>query len=145
MEQKSAVVARVLELTRAQVFTGDADAVERESEAFSELYERREVVLKSMPEIHAKMKAESEAMGLPSGGELVSHKYKERLEKIIAHQKEMAAALIKLDEANIKAYEKMKSHLVGDLKNVRQSKDANEKYMDAFYDESQSYYFDKKN
>ncbi|MCL2168664.1 MAG: hypothetical protein FWB74_01400 [Defluviitaleaceae bacterium] len=144
MEQKNAVVERVLELTRKQVFTGAADAAESEAEAFSELYERREIVLRSIPKIEASLKHESEVMGLPPGGHLVSEKYRAQLEEIISRQKGMATELIELDEANFKVYEKLKSQIMGDLKNVRQSKNLNERYLDDTYD-TQGYYFDKKN
>ena len=143
MEQKNAVIERVLEITGSVVFTGAKDASEKEAEAFAELYERREIVLRSIPKIDAALAAESEAMGLPPGGELVSEQYRERLHTIIVKQKEMAAKVLAMDEANTKIYEKLKVHLAGDLKNVRQTMDLNERYDD--FDSNQSYYFDKKN
>lgn len=146
MEQKSAVIARVLELTRAQIFTGTPEAAETESDAFSELYERREIVLQSIPKIEAQLKDEANEQSIKPGEPLGNALLNDRLMQIVANQKEMAKTLIALDEANFKAYEKIKIHLTGDLKNVRQSKDANERYSDDYYyNEEQGYYFDKKN
>ena len=146
MEQKSAVIARVLELTRAQIFTGTPESAEAESDAFSELYERREIVLQSMTKLESQLQEEAQAQAITPGQPLIDANLNEQLKQIVANQKEMATTLIALDEANFKAYEKIKSHLVGDLKNVRQTKDVNERYSDNFYfNEEQGHYFDKKN
>jgi len=142
MEQKSAVIARVLEVTRAVSFTGAEDAVEKEADAFSSLYEQREIILRRIPKIEAEMEKESIAI---SANKLVSDVHQIRLNAIIVKQKEMASELIALDEANFKVYEKLKSHLAGDLKTVRQSRDVNERYNEDFYDDTRGYYFDKKN
>jgi len=142
MEQKSVVIARVLEATRAVSFTGDKEAAEKEADAFSSLYEKREIILRSIPKIEAELEKESNAM---SANKLVSEVHQIRLKNIIAKQKEMAAELIALDEANFKVYEKLKAQLAGDLKTVRQSKDVNDRYNEDFYDDTRGYYFDKKN
>jgi hypothetical protein len=142
MEQKSAVIARVLEITRAVSLTGKEESVEKEADAFSTLYEQREIILRRIPKIEAEMEKETDAM---SANKLVSEVHQIRIKNIVASQKEMATELIALDEANFKVYEKLKSHLAGDLKTVRQSKDVNERYNEDFYDDTRGYYFDKKN
>ncbi|MDR2167873.1 MAG: hypothetical protein LBE35_08520 [Clostridiales bacterium] len=144
MEEKNSAIERVLKITRDEYFSGEQDDMEREAEAFAKLYGKREGIIGQIGKIDDALKAESEAMGLPPGGSLVSEKYRERLAAIVEKQKAMAAALLILDEANIKAYEKLKIHLQGGLKNVRQNMELSEKYIDDF-DGHESFYFDKKN
>ena len=141
MEQKTAVLERILDITRKVVLTGEKDVAEKEGEEFSNLYERREPILKRIAKIDADLKIE--AMGLPP---LDEPEYKDRLTAIIDKQKDVATQLLALDEANVKIYEKLKAHMQGNMKNVRQTIDVNEKYLDLEpYESAQGYYFDKKN
>jgi hypothetical protein len=144
MEQKNSVIERILSITREVSLTGERDLVEKEAEAFVVLYERRDNIIKRIEKIDEALKAESKAMGLPPGGDLVSEKYRQQLEAIIEKQRDMVAALLVLDAANIKAYDKMKQAVTGDLKRVRQNIDLNTRYMGDI-DGHQGFLFDKKN
>jgi hypothetical protein len=139
MEEKTAVLERILAITKEAVFTGKQTEAEKEADSFVTLYERRTNILKRIEKIDAALK--TEAMGLPP---MDKPEYMAKLTTIKDAQKAIAAQLLALDEANVKTYEQIKAHIQNGLKTVRQTIDVNEKYLDMF-EPDQGSYFDKKN
>jgi len=137
MEQKTDILQKILDITRPILLTGDPDNIDYEAQAFVNLYQRRENILVGVEKIDAQIAA----LNLP---EQLGAEYVIQLAVINDKQKKIATELIELDKANMAIYEKLKEQVKGDLKNVRQTKDVNEAYMDAF-DSPQGYLFDKKN
>ena len=137
MQQKTAILERVLELTRGEVFTGEVEVAEKEAEAFANLYERRDNILKRMVKIIARL----EEIDLPKDAPKC---FTERVDGILDEQRAMASELLAMDKANIALYEKLKAHLQGNMKNVRQTIELNERYMDES-ESPESVLFDRTN
>ena len=137
MEKKTVALEKILGITKATVFSGEVGSAEADAEAFAILYERRENILKRVEKADAAMK-ELDLL------EDVSDDFPKRFAVMKAKQRDIAEQLLALDKANMKAYDIIKAHLQGGLKTVRQTRDVNEKYLDG-YDDTEGYYFDKKN
>jgi hypothetical protein len=137
MEQKATVLERILTLTREHVFTGNPDLFDKEAEAFVDLYQRRDDLLKRAIKANATL----ESIGPPTSG----CKYLEKsLEEIRAKHIAIATELMALDVENAKVYETLKARIQGDMRDVRQTMDLNERYLDS-HEPAQGFYFDKKN
>jgi len=137
MGQKTIILEKILTLTKGTVFSGEKQDAEKDAEAFAELYERREKIIKRIEKIEAEMAA----LNLPPA---FGPEMNEAVDSIIDQQKAIAAQLLKLDEANTEMYHKIKAHVQLDMKNVRQGLDVNEAYADT-YVTGEGSYFDKKN
>jgi predicted transcriptional regulator len=137
MEEKTAIFQKVLDVTRPIVLTGDFERVEYEAQAFSNLYQRRENILSAIEKIDTQMNT----FGEP---ERFDAEYAIQLAVINDKQRKIAAELIEIKKKNMAMYEKIKEHIKGDLKNVRQTMDVNEAYMSDF-DTAGGRYFDQKN
>ena len=137
LNKKTAFLERILELTKNTKLTGNLDDMEREIADFSHLYERRSIIMNGIHDADEKIAA-LDIQEKPGAEYLIT------LAAINSKQKKIAAELIELDKANMLVYKKLSEHIKGDLKNVRQTMDVNEAYMDDF-ESLQGYYFDKKN
>jgi hypothetical protein len=135
LNDKTQSLEHILKISQDVLLTGTANAAEKEAEAFVSLYHRRENILKHIMDIDNALK------NLPPLTEGAIE-----AAKAINRHREIAGQLLELDEANMKSYELIKSHLAENIKGVRQTRDVNEKYLDEYdgFGET-SYLFDKKN
>ena len=137
LNQKTAIFQKVLDITQPIVLTGNPEKIEYEVQAFTNLYQRRENILADVEKIDAQI----DALDIP---EHLGAEYVISLAVVNDKQKKIVSELIKLDKVNIAVYEKLKEHIKGDLKNVRQTMDVNEAYFESF-ESPQGHFFDKKN
>jgi hypothetical protein len=138
MGKKTAILEKVLEITKAEVFTGKVEVAEKEAEAFANLYEQRDGILKRFEKVDARL----QEIGLPQNP---TKCFPERLAAITEKHKAIAAELLEMDKANIAAYENLKAHIQGNMKNVRQTIELNEKYILDDDETPGGILFDKKN
>lgn len=136
LNQKSAEVGKILELTQQAHFTGLKENIEDESERFASLYENREEIISRIQMIDDALSDEA----FDDVADSEEPIYKQTIERI----KSMAAAIVELDKKNMAVSEKLSGLLRGNLKQIREGRGTSDKYTSVYEESTSGFLFDKK-
>jgi len=140
MAQKIDLLNRIVALTRAEKFTGNEDNVEAEVGAFIDLFEKRTAIIARIEKI-------DDALGLLDPfdeTDLFDNQFQDNIVNFREQARAIATEMIALDRANAAAVEKLSMHLKQNMKNIRQTREINHRYLDDFETTGGSF-LDKKN
>ena len=129
MGQKYDILVYMLDITKKEVFTGDADKAENEANAFVALYQKRTNVMSRLEKIE-------DAMSLldPLDEEDAEDEdFQRQVNDFKSKMKALAKEMLDLDKSNVGAYEKLSAHLKGSMKQVSQTRDLNSRYIDDYH------------
>ena len=139
LNNKHAEMTHMLNVTQAEIFTGREDLFEEEAQRFIDMYEKRESIIGRIKTIDIGLASyKSPESAENDKGFIIARK------EIIDKIKSIAALLIEMDKKNSVISAKLSGHLKGNIKQIREGKDASRKYDMDEYDIT-GYYIDKKN
>lgn len=146
LNQKLDALTKMLEATKRLNLTGEGDEenLEREAELFTSLYEQRaDVITKIQKMDEALERSEYVVVGLLEDLDKDKNFAKAR-QTIIDRLKETAKAMVDLDKQHLTMSENLMSFVRGNLKKIRDGRDASTAYTDT-QGSTSGYHFDKTN
>ena len=112
--QKLALLVEILEITKAETFTGKLNALEDETNRFAELYEKRARLLARVREINRKLEAEPPE----TDDELLAPTIQQTIQDILAQDKAYAVVA-----------QGLMTHIKNGMKDLRLGKEVSTKYQ----------------
>ena len=140
MAQKLDFLNRIVDLTRAETFTGNEATAETEVDAFISLYEKRTAILSRIEKI-------DDALGQLDAlddTDMQDTNFQNQVVRYREAARDIAVEMLAMDRENAKSYEKLNAHMKNSMKSVRQTKELNSKYLDDVGTTGGSY-LDKRN
>jgi len=126
MAQKLDFLNRIVDLTRAETFTGNEATAEAEVDAFISLYEKRTAILSRIEKI-------DDALGQLDpldDADMQDTDFQNQVVRYREAARDIAVEMLAMDRENAKSYEKLNTHMKNSMKNVRQTKELSNKYLD---------------
>ena len=136
--QKSAAIERALTATKNAVFDENSKEIEKESQNFADLYEKRENIITMIESIDY-------AISTFDIQDITDGDFLESIANINKKIQSNAKEIVELDKINIEKGKKISAALKTDIKEIRQNRAANNRYYSDDFLDSEGHFIDKKN